>query len=126
MCSLAALLRHHQENGPDVAAVASVAALWAIAWAGTKPFASLVDGWLASRHGIVFTGIALTAPAIVIAGCELLLPAWLKRRIIDCARWIIPRIVPDSDSPAPVYLGTEPESLSDEMTLKGAPLLQTS
>ena len=29
-----ALLRHHQKNGPDVAAVASVAALWAIAWAG--------------------------------------------------------------------------------------------
>jgi MFS family permease len=116
-----ALLRHHQEKGPDVAAVASVAALWAIAWAGTKPFASLIDGWLASRHGIVFTGIALTAPAIIIAGCELLLPPWLKHRIIDGANWIISRIVSDSDSPDPGCSGVESVPLPDGMALAGAP-----
>ena len=121
-----ALLRHHQKNGPDVAAVASVAALWAIAWAGTKPFASFLDGWLATHIGILSTSIALTAPAIAIALCELMLPACFKRHINDWANWIISRIVPDSDSPALVYPGAEPESLPDEMTLTGAPLPQAT
>jgi len=94
-----ALLRHHQKNGPDVAAVASVAAMWAIAWAGTKPFASLVDGWLASRHGIVFTSIMLTAPAIIIALCELLLPHEAKRRINNRGERIVSGIAHRSIRP---------------------------
>jgi len=116
----AALLRHHQKNGPDVAAMAGVAALWAIAWAGTKPFASLLDGWLASHFGIVSTSIALTAPAIVVALCELMLPAWVKRRINDGARWVISRKFPDSVSPAPLHSGAEPVSLPDGLPLAGA------
>ena len=115
-----ALLRHHQKNGPDVAAVASVAALWAIAWAGTKPFASFLDGWLAAHIGILSTSIALTAPAITIALCEITLPACLKRRINDWANWIISHIVTDSGSPAPAYTGAEPAPLTDEMTLTAA------
>lgn len=110
-----ALLRHHQRNGPDVAAVASVAALWAIAWAGTKPFASLLDGWLATHIGIVFTSIALTAPAITIALCELMLPTSAKKLIKNCAENIISRVVPDAVSPAHAYPNAEPVPLPDGM-----------
>jgi MFS family permease len=59
-----------------------VMALWAIAWAGSKPLASLADGWLASHFGVFHTGIALASPAILIALLELFLwPGgrnWLK------------------------------------------------
>jgi MFS family permease len=58
---------------------ASVMAVWAIAWAGSKPLASLTDGLLASGisvnwHGIgvkwsgigmKWTGVALAAPALI-------------------------------------------------------------
>ena len=62
-------------------AAMSVAGLWAIAWAGTKPMASLLDGWLASHVGILLTGIVLASPAAVLALCELWLPRTEKRRI---------------------------------------------
>lgn len=110
-----ALLRHHQKNGPDVAAVASVAALWAIAWAGTKPFASLLDGLLASHIGIVPTSATLAGPAIFIALCELMLPAWAKKLIENCAKNVISRIVSDPDSPNSVRLDAESAPLPDGM-----------
>jgi MFS family permease len=67
---------------PDQAT--SVMVLWAIAWAGSKPFASLLDGWLAT-HGVhlagfvlagspALAGSVLAAPAVLIATVELLLP----------------------------------------------------
>ena len=46
---------------------ASVMALWAIAWAGTKPIASLTDGWLATVVGVRYAGIALVLPALALA-----------------------------------------------------------
>jgi len=52
--------------------------LWAIAWAGTKPFASLLDGWLAVHIGIVATCAVLILPAVSIALGELLLPQKIK------------------------------------------------
>jgi len=59
-----------------------VMTLWAIAWAGSKPLASLADGWLASHIGVFHTGIALAAPAVIIALLELFLwrggRNWLK------------------------------------------------
>lgn len=69
----------------DHRAAASVGALWAIAWAGTKPVASLLDGWLAGRYGIVRTAIFLVLPALVIGLCELSLPSSWKRFIKRCA-----------------------------------------
>ena len=116
-----ALLRHQKKTGAGVATVASVAALWAIAWAGTKPFASFLDGWLASRHGIVFTSIALASPVMIIAICELLLPEVVKRSINKCAEWITSRIVPRSTSPTPIGSGTEPPPLSNEVSTIDAP-----
>ncbi len=62
-----------------------VMALWAIAWAGSKPLASLVDGWLASHVGVFHAGMVLAAPALAVALLELFL--WpgvrnsLKRRM---------------------------------------------
>ncbi|MGO9163495.1 MAG: MFS transporter [Streptosporangiaceae bacterium] len=52
-----------------------VMALWAIAWAGSKPIASLVDGWLASNWSVHGAGVLLAAPAVCIALLELYLPA---------------------------------------------------
>ena len=65
--------------GPGLAT--KVMALWAIAWAGSKPIASLTDGWLASTVGIRPAGIALAAPALTIALLELLLPGPIKTRM---------------------------------------------
>ncbi len=98
-----ALLGHQKKTTADIAAVTSVAALWAIAWAGTKPFASLLDGWLASHIDIVFTGIVLAAPAVIIALCELLLPEGVKRGIILCAKRISYRVSirPGTEPPPP-------------------------
>lgn len=74
-----ALLRHHQDM--TLAATAGVAALWAIAWAGTKPFASLLDGWLAVHIGIVPTSITLVFPALIVAVTEIFLPPVFRQRI---------------------------------------------
>jgi MFS family permease len=57
-----------------------VMALWAMAWAGSKPLASLADGWLASHVGVFRTGIVLASPAIIIALLELL--RWPGVRIL--------------------------------------------
>ncbi len=112
-----ALLRHQKMTRADVA---SVAALWAIAWAGTKPFASLLDGWLASHIGIVATSIALTSPAIIIALCERWLPHEVKRRINDYGGRTTSRIVGRWISAAPIGSGPEPQPVPDGMTLTGA------
>lgn len=44
---------------------AAVMAVWAIAWAGSKPFASLLDGWLGTWIGPQWTGLILAAPALI-------------------------------------------------------------
>ena len=44
---------------------ASVMAVWAIAWAGSKPVASLSDGLLAGHVGIKVTGVLLALPAML-------------------------------------------------------------
>ena len=51
----------------------SLMGLWAIAWAGTKPLASVLDGWLGGTYGIRWAAVALVAVAVVVALAELLL-----------------------------------------------------
>jgi len=66
--------------GPQQAA--AVMAVWAIAWAGSKPFASLVDGVLGSCIGPQWTGLILAAPALIPITMIVLLPklvVWLGR-----------------------------------------------
>jgi MFS family permease len=45
--------------------ISSIMAVWAIAWAGSKPFASLLDGTLGSLIGLRWTGLILAAPAVI-------------------------------------------------------------
>lgn len=63
-----------------------VMALWAIAWAGSKPIASLADGWLATHFGVFRAGIALAAPALAVALLELFLWKRIKDRLKDRVR----------------------------------------
>jgi MFS family permease len=61
---------------------AAVMAVWAIAWAGSKPFASLIDGALGSSIGPQWTGLILAAPAFIPITVIVLLPkvgSWLAR-----------------------------------------------
>jgi hypothetical protein len=57
----------------------SIMAVWAIAWAGSKPIASLVDGSLAGLIGVRPTGILLALPALVPALVLICWPAMGKR-----------------------------------------------
>jgi hypothetical protein len=59
----------------------SVMALWAIAWAGSKPLASLADGFLAGKYHLLVAGVVLATPAIALAACEALLPAGWKKKL---------------------------------------------
>ena len=52
-----------ERAGPDKSA--AVMAVWAIAWAGSKPVASLIDGALGSWIGPQWTGLILAMPALV-------------------------------------------------------------
>jgi hypothetical protein len=52
-----------RQAGPE--REASVMAVWAIAWAGSKPVASLADGLMANSAGLKWTGTLLALPALV-------------------------------------------------------------
>jgi hypothetical protein len=63
----------------------SVMAVWAIAWAGSKPIASLVDGSLAGAIGVRDTGILLALPTLVPALVMLCWPLPGKRDVRNAA-----------------------------------------
>jgi len=81
--ALKTLLLHHAGN--DVGIQASVMAAWALAWAGSKPLASLADGALVSHLGIHGTGIVLALPALAPALVLVLCPAFGRRLVRDLA-----------------------------------------
>jgi MFS family permease len=62
--------------------VASVMAIWAVAWAGSKPFASLADGLLASHVGVRLTGVILAVPALIPIALLILVPGLAHRLAI--------------------------------------------
>jgi MFS family permease len=67
-----------ERAGPEKSA--AVMAVWAIAWAGSKPFASLIDGTFGSLIGPQWTGLILATPALVPITVIILLPkvcVWL-------------------------------------------------
>lgn len=72
-----ALLIHWAGDGQ----AAKVMALWALAWAGSKPLASFADGALASRYGVFAAGVLLALPALAVAGSEIVLPPHVKNSI---------------------------------------------
>jgi predicted MFS family arabinose efflux permease len=63
-----------------------VMALWAIAWAGSKPVASLLDGWLATHVGVFRTGVVFALPALAVALFELFLWRHTKNRLKERMR----------------------------------------
>jgi MFS family permease len=71
--------------GGDVKRQAAIMAAWAVAWAGSKPIASLTDGSLAGLIGVRATGILLAAPALLPALILILLPR--IDNLARAARW---------------------------------------
>jgi MFS family permease len=67
---------------------ASVMALWAIAWAGMKPLASLTDGWVASSHGLLAAVAVVSVLALVLGVSEVCLPrTWREGLKVQARRW---------------------------------------
>jgi predicted MFS family arabinose efflux permease len=64
---------------------AAVMAAWAVAWAGSKPIASLADGSLASLIGVRATGILLALPALLPALVLILLHT--RNNLPGATRW---------------------------------------
>jgi predicted MFS family arabinose efflux permease len=76
---------------------ASVMAVWAIAWAGSKPFASLADGFLAKTVGLHWTGSLLVLPTIIPILVLLLLSGpgrWLRRSPAQTSSSSLPEFIP--------------------------------
>ncbi len=65
--------------GPE--RMAPVMAVWAIAWAGSKPLASLTDGLLAGLIGVRWTGVVLALPALIPIAVLIFAPN-LGRRLV--------------------------------------------
>jgi MFS family permease len=59
----------------------AVMAAWAVAWAGSKPIASLVDGTFAGIFGFRIIGLALALPALVPIVVMSLRPSFGKRLV---------------------------------------------
>ncbi len=86
--------------------VAAVMAVWAIAWAGSKPFASLCDGLLGSHIGLALTGLLMAAPALIPAVVQVTVLAVRRRHHRKTSA--IPQ--PAAVRPAlPAAPGAEPE-----------------
>jgi MFS family permease len=71
--------------GDDVKRQAAIMAAWAVAWAGSKPIASLADGSLAGVIGVRATGILLAVPALLPALVLVLRPQ--IDNLSRAARW---------------------------------------
>jgi MFS family permease len=75
-----------QTAGPRSAT--QVMALWAVAWAGTKPIASMADGWLAANLDVQWAAVILVTPAVTVALLELCLRDPLRGRLREFVRRI--------------------------------------
>lgn len=90
---------------------ASVMAVWAIAWAGSKPLASLTDGLLASLIGVRPTGMLLALPAFLPIGLlaiRALARARKLRAVIDEAVPAFPVAARVATAPNVVVMQTAP------------------
>jgi MFS family permease len=103
---------------------ASVMAVWAIAWAGSKPLASISDGLLAGWIGVQPTGMLLALPAF--------LPIAVLAVLAVRARSPEPRLgpVPAAKQPAaqqPARLpGPPPAPLESDLLIQLAAMLSAS
>jgi predicted MFS family arabinose efflux permease len=81
--TLKTLLYHH--SGVSRGTQTAVMAAWAVAWAGSKPIASLADGLLGTNFGLRGTGLLLALPALLPAVVLLLFPAFGKQLVRHAA-----------------------------------------
>jgi MFS family permease len=89
---------------------ASVMALWAIAWAGMKPLASLTDGWMASIHGLLPAVAVVSGLALILGGVELCLPrTWREGVRSRARRWATAWERGDRTASVPTLLVTRAE-----------------
>ena len=80
--TLQALL--YELGGKKIAA--QVMGFWTVAWAGSKPIASIIDGWLPSHVGIRTTGVLMALPTflpllILLFGSAKLVAWFIKLRL---------------------------------------------
>jgi MFS family permease len=88
---------------------ASVMAVWAIAWAGSKPLASLTDGLLAGIVGVRPTGIFLA------------FPAFLPIAVLGFRAWMA-KTRPVTEQTAPASLA-ERQPVAAHIIVRTAPLM---
>lgn len=69
---------------------ASVMAVWAIAWAGSKPVASLADGTLADWLGPSWAGLILALSALILVTVMLARPDGLRVRVAEAEAPAVP------------------------------------
>jgi MFS family permease len=60
-----------------------VMGLWTVAWAGSQPIASLLDGQISSHYGMHVAAMTLAVPAVIVACFELALPQRSKQLAKD-------------------------------------------
>ena len=81
----------------DWRARTKVMAVWAIAWAGSKPLASFADGSLAGFVGIQLTGIILALPAFVPIGYLIVKRYLPQLRALHRAPSMLPAVTVPAD-----------------------------
>jgi MFS family permease len=87
---------------------AAVMAVWAIAWAGSKPFASLIDGALGSTIGPQWTGVVLAGPALIPA--LVLVTVSLRGKVRERKRQEAKRYADQWYLESQLYYSAEPSS----------------
>jgi predicted MFS family arabinose efflux permease len=90
--------------GPE--RMAPVMAVWAIAWAGSKPVASLLDGLLAGWIGVHWTGVVLALPALIPVMVMIFAPSLGRRLVGTPARGGRAELEPVAAYP-PAAIGSE-------------------
>ena len=106
---------------------ASVMAVWAIAWAGSKPLASITDGLLAGWIGVRPTGMILAIPAFIPI-VALAARACMARRPVRATTVTARPITtqPVSIGTGPMLPGPLPAPLESELLRRFVPLQPTS
>ena len=95
---------------------ASVMAVWAIAWAGSKPLASITDGLLAGWIGVRWTGMILAIPAFLPIAA-LVARAWMARRPVSVTILPVRPAVPQHFTvlPGPMQSGPQPAAHESDL-----------
>jgi len=89
--------------------MAPVMAVWAIAWAGSKPLASLADGLLAGWIGVHWTGVVLALPALIPIAIVIFAPSLGQRLVGNRTRDVKAEVKAEPDLAAAYAPASGPE-----------------